>query len=93
MLRENGALEVHLRIGSPPIRYSCYYGVDTPNREKLIASKMEIEDIRAFIGADTLKYLTIEDLRGTVSNPDDYCYACFRGDYPAGEKKHPSLVS
>lgn len=93
MLRENGALEVHLRIGSPPIRYSCYYGVDTPNREKLIASKMEVEDIRSFIGADTLKYLTIEELRKTVASPDDYCYACFRGDYPAGEKKHPSLVS
>lgn len=93
MLRENGALEVHLRIGSPPIRYSCYYGVDTPNRDKLIASKMEVEDIKSFIGADTLKYLTIEDLRGTVDSPDDYCYACFRGDYPAGEKKHPSLVS
>jgi amidophosphoribosyltransferase len=93
MFRENGAAEVHLRIGSPPIRYSCYYGVDTPNRDKLIASKMDVEEIRAFIGADTLKYLEIEDLMKTVRDPENYCYACFRGDYPAGEKKHPSLVS
>lgn len=93
MLKENGAKEVHLRIGSPPIRYSCFYGVDTPNKEKLIASKMEIEEIRKFISADTLNYLPIEDLRKCVSLPNDYCYACFNGDYPAGEKKHPSLVS
>jgi amidophosphoribosyltransferase len=93
MLKENGALEVHLRIGSPPIRYSCFYGVDTPNREKLIASKMEIEEIQNFIGADTLKYLSIEDLKKCVNLPDNYCYACFNGDYPAGEKTHPSLVS
>ncbi|MCX7830457.1 MAG: amidophosphoribosyltransferase [Acidobacteria bacterium] len=93
MLKENGALEVHLRIGSPPIRYSCFYGVDTPNRDKLIASKMDVEEIRKFIGADSLKYLPIEDLRKCVTLPDDYCYACFNGEYPAGEKKHPSLVS
>ncbi len=93
MLKENGATEIHLRIGSPPIRHSCFYGVDTPNKEKLIASKMEVEEIRQFIGADTLNYLSIEDLRKCVSTPEDYCYACFNGDYPAGEKKHPSLVS
>ncbi len=93
MLKENGANEVHLRIGSPPIRYSCYYGIDTPNRENLIASKMEVEEVRKFIGADTLKYLSIEDLRKCVKDPSSYCYACFNGDYPAGEKKHPSLVS
>lgn len=93
MLKENGALEIHLRIGSPPIRHSCFYGVDTPNKEKLIASRMEIEEIRKFIGADTLNYLSMEDLRKCVFHPEDYCYACFNGDYPAGQKKHPSLVS
>lgn len=93
MLKENGALKVHLRIGSPPIRFSCFYGVDTPNKEKLIASKMEIEEVRNFIGADTLNYLSIEDLKTCVNSPQDYCYACFNGDYPAGEKHHPSLVS
>lgn len=93
MLKENGASEIHLRIGSPPIGYSCFYGVDTPNREKLIASKMEVEEIRKFIGADTLNYLSIENLRKCVSFPHNFCYACFNGNYPAGEKKHPSSVS
>lgn len=93
MLRENGAKEVHLRIGSPPIKFSCYYGVDTPNREKLIASKMEVEEIRKFIGADTLKYLSIDELKKCVKDPISYCYACFTGEYPAGVKKHPSAVS
>lgn len=93
MLKENGAKEVHLRIGSPPIKFSCYYGIDTPNREKLIASKLDVESIKNFIGADSLKYLEIDDLRKCVANPDHYCYACFMGDYPAGIKKHDSKVS
>ena len=86
MLRENGAREVHLRIGSPPIRHSCFYGIDTPEESKLIASGQSVEAVCQSLGADSLRYLSLEGLRGTVSNPRDYCYACFTGEYPAGRK-------
>lgn len=82
MIRRVGAKKVHLRIGSPPVKYSCYYGIDTPTREELIASNMSVEQIREFVEADSLKYLKIEDLRDCVQSPDDFCYACFTGDYP-----------
>ena len=59
-LREAGAKEIHLRITSPPVKYSCYYGIDTPNRSKLIASNMDIEEMREYIGCDSLKFLDIE---------------------------------
>jgi len=87
MLRENGAREVHLRIGSPPIRHSCYYGVDTPERDKLVAAYRTEAEVAEFLGADSLRYLTLEGLRTTVSKPQDFCYACFTGDYPAGTKQ------
>jgi len=87
MLRENGAKEVHLRIGSPPIRYSCYYGIDTPDRKYLIAAERSPEQVADVLSADTLRYLTLEGLHSTVSKPGDYCYACFTGDYPAGKKR------
>lgn len=87
MLRENGAKEVHLRIGSPAIRHSCYYGIDTPEQDKLIAWNRTEEDVCQLLGADTLRYLSIEKLRTTVAKRNDYCYACFNGDYPAGKKE------
>ena len=86
MLRENGAREVHLRIGSPPIRHSCFYGIDTPEESMLIASGRSEEEVGHLLGADSLCYLPLCGLRGTVSRPEDYCYACFTGDYPAGKK-------
>ena len=82
LLRRAGAREVHLRISSPPILNPCYYGIDTPHREELIASRFEVEQIRDFIGADTLGYLTTEDLQASVSAPHSYCTACFTGRYP-----------
>lgn len=82
MIRNAGASEVHLRIGSPPVRYSCYYGIDTPTRKELIASNKSVAEIQEYIGADSLQYLEIQDLRKAVSEPGDYCYACFDGDYP-----------
>jgi amidophosphoribosyltransferase len=90
MLRENGAREVHLRIGSPPIRHSCFYGIDTPEESNLIAANHDLDEVCAFLEADTLRYLSLEGLEGTVSKPRDYCYACFTGEYPAG-KKRPGL--
>lgn len=91
LVRQAGAKEVHFRIASPPTVGSCYYGVDTPKKSQLIASHQSIEEIRNFIGADTLGYLSVEGmLRATGSRPaagekpvnKGYCAACFTGEYP-----------
>jgi amidophosphoribosyltransferase len=83
MVREAGAREVHLRIACPPTTHSCFYGIDTPKRQHLIASYMPLEEIRAFVEADTLGYLAMEDLHGSVGDDGrGFCYACFNGDYP-----------
>ena len=81
-LKEAGAKEIHLRITSPPVKYSCYYGIDTPNRSKLIASNMDIEGMREYIGCDSLKFLDIEGMLDAVDEPFNFCKACFDGDYP-----------
>ncbi len=81
MLRGAGAMEVHFRVSSPPIGWSCYYGIDTPNRRELIASAHTVEQIRQYLHVDSLGYLSMEGLRACVDNPDDHCYACFNGDY------------
>jgi len=82
LIKNSGANEVHLRIGSPQVKYSCYYGIDTPTKNELIANKLTLEKIREYIGADSIKHLSINKLRKTVHKPDDYCYACFDGNYP-----------
>ena len=82
MVRDLGAREVHMRISSPPTIGPCYYGVDTPNREELIASAHTVEEIRTFIRADTLGYLSLEGLRKAVSDGDSFCTACFDDNYP-----------
>jgi amidophosphoribosyltransferase len=82
MLRKAGAEEVHLRIASPPIRFPCFYGIDMPSRGELIASSNEVEQIREYLGVESLEYLTLEDLRSVVKDPENFCYACFSGDYP-----------
>jgi amidophosphoribosyltransferase len=82
LIKRAGASEVHLRIGSPPVKNSCFYGIDTPTSTELIANSNSVDQIRKFIGADSLEYLSIEQLRDSVSAPDQYCYACFNGDYP-----------
>ena len=82
LLRRGGAREVHFRVSSPPILNPCFYGIDTPRKEELIRSRLSVEEIREFMGADTLGYLTTEDLRASVSSPHSYCMACFTGSYP-----------
>ncbi|MFN8010579.1 MAG: amidophosphoribosyltransferase [Holophagaceae bacterium] len=85
MVRAAGAKEVHMRISSPPTTHSCFYGIDTPSREQLIASSRDNEAIRAFIEADSLGYLDLADLEAAVRDTDPgrgFCYACFTGDYP-----------
>ncbi len=82
MLRRAGAKEIHMRIASPPVIGPCYYGIDTPTREELIANRMSVEDIAAFIGVDSLRYLSLEGLRKCVRNPGEFCDACFSRNYP-----------
>lgn len=82
LLREAGAKEVHMCISAPPITYPCYYGIDTSVRKELIASAHKVEDIRTFIEADSLTYLTLEGLYRAVQPNKDLCVACFNGDFP-----------
>jgi amidophosphoribosyltransferase len=83
LLRRAGVKEVHMRICAPPIRYPCFFGVDMATRRELIAAQKSIPEIRDFIGADSLGYLSIEGLIKSVALPRDiFCLACFTGDYP-----------
>lgn len=83
MVRQAGAREVHMRISCPPTRSPCFYGVDTPTKSELIAANNSIEEIRRFVEADTLAYLSMESLQTAVGDIDDrFCYACYTGAYP-----------
>ena len=81
LLRDEGAKEIHVCAASPEVRYSCYFGIDTPHREKLIAVQKTPEEICEYIGADSVTYLSEESLR-EVCEEDSYCKACFDGNYP-----------
>jgi amidophosphoribosyltransferase len=81
-LREAGAREVHMRISCPPIRHPCFFGIDFPSRDELVAAKHELEEIRRFVGADSIAYLSLEGLRSMVERPEDHCTGCFSGQYP-----------
>jgi amidophosphoribosyltransferase len=83
MLRNAGASEVHMMVASPPTKYPCYYGIDTSRREELIANNMENEQIREFIGADSLNYISREGLQDALGQSFPFfCDACFSGNYP-----------
>jgi amidophosphoribosyltransferase len=84
LIKTAGVNQVHLRIGSPQVKYSCYYGIDTPSKEELVANQHSLEEIRRRTQVDSIKFMDINDLRRCVQKPDDYCYACFNGDYPLG---------
>jgi amidophosphoribosyltransferase len=94
MLREAGAAEVHLRIASPPTMNSCFYGVDTPERSKLLAAQMSVEAMRDYIGCDSLAFISIDGLyralgeKARIANAPQYCDACFTGDYPTRLTDH-----
>ncbi len=81
MIRNAGAKEIHVRISSPPVNYSCHLGMDTPSRESLIAANMTVEQIRREIGADSLAYLSLEGLLKS-SGGDEFCTGCLNGEYP-----------
>lgn len=83
MVRESGATEVHMRISCPPTTHSCYYGVDTPDRDDLIAAKMSVDEVCKYIGADSLGYLSIEGMLEAINiDPASSCTACWTGKYP-----------
>ncbi|MFZ5481420.1 MAG: amidophosphoribosyltransferase [Myxococcota bacterium] len=83
LLRQAGAVEVHVRISSPPMTGPCWYGIDTPDREQLIAARHDVSRIRAFLDCDSLAYLSIEDLREAIGEDGSrFCDACFTGNYP-----------
>ncbi len=83
MVREAGAAEVHMRISCPPTAHSCYYGVDTPHRQDLIAAKMIVDEVREYIGADSLGYLSLEGMLEAIGlEPGSTCAACWTGKYP-----------
>jgi amidophosphoribosyltransferase len=83
MVRQAGATEVHLRISCPPTVSPCYYGVDTPSKRELIAANHSVEEIRRFVEADSLGYLSLDSLSRAVRDEKSrYCYACYTGDYP-----------
>jgi amidophosphoribosyltransferase len=83
MIREGGrAKEVHMRISSPPTIGPCFYGIDTPTRKELIASTHRVDEIRKYITADSMQYLSLEGLLKVVTQPEDYCTACFDDNYP-----------
>jgi amidophosphoribosyltransferase len=82
MIREAGAVEVHMRISAPPYAYPCFYGIDTPDRRDLLGARMSIEEMRQFLGADTLGFLSLGGLLKAVNLPKDkFCLACFTGYY------------
>jgi amidophosphoribosyltransferase len=82
MIKEAGATEVHIRVASPPVKYSCFFGIDTPFREYLIGASKTQEEIKDFLGADTLHYLTIQGLLKATNQENGFCLACLDGDYP-----------
>jgi amidophosphoribosyltransferase len=83
MVREAGALEVHLRISSPPYRWPCYYGMDTSDRSRLLAAQLSVDEIREFLDADSLAYLSLDGLHDSAGGSElGFCNACLSGDYP-----------
>jgi amidophosphoribosyltransferase len=89
LLRDAGAREVHLRLSSPALRHPCFYGIDIATHEELISNRLDPEGIAREIDADTVRFLPVDALRTCVRRPDDYCYACFNGEYPIAVKDAP----
>ena len=89
-LRNVGAKEIHLRISCAPIRFPCFYGIDFPSKDELIASSKEIQEIADFIKVDSLEYLSLEGMLKVMKNSKDFCHACFSGKYPVAVPENKS---
>ena len=93
LVRSAGAREVHMRVSSPPVTGPCYYGIDTPTREELIAAKMDLEGIRKHLGVDSLGYISLDGMLTSVPDgPHGFCHACFSGDYPTPPPTDPDKL-
>ena len=82
LIRRAGAKEVHFRVGSPPITHPCFYGIDTPSRRELIGARKTVDEIRDYLGVESLGYLSLEGLLACEREPGRFCRACFTGSYP-----------
>lgn len=93
LVRAAGAREVHMRIASPPVTGPCYYGIDTPSREELIAANLTVDEIARHLGVDSLGYLSLEGMLAAVPDgPSGFCHACFSGDYPTPPPTDPDKL-
>ena len=81
LLKEAGAKEIHMRIASPQVKFPCIYGIDTPEEKELISNQMSVEEVREYIGADTLAFLSIKSLIDAAKDNNNHCLACFDGEY------------
>ena len=93
MLKNNGAREVHFRIGSPPVTHPCFYGIDTPSRGELIGALKSPEEIREYLGSDSIGYLSLEGLLACEQEGGQFCTACFTGNYPVAVDPGASKLS
>jgi amidophosphoribosyltransferase len=97
MMRDAGASEVHMRIASPPTRHSCFYGVDTPERGKLLAARMTVDEMARHINADSLAFISVDGMyralgeKGRVAGRPSHCDACFTGEYPTPLTDHDEV--
>ena len=93
LVRAAGAREVHMRVSSAPVTGPCYYGIDTPSRDELIAANNNLEEIRASLGVDSLGYLSLDGMLESVpTGPEGFCHACFSGDYPTPPPTDPDKL-
>src|SRR5207237_6203603 len=91
MILATGPHDEHCRISSPPIQWPCYYGIDTPTRKELIGASHQVEEIRRYLSADTLGYLSLDGmLKATGTDPASFCHACFTGNYRVGIEPEPT---
>jgi amidophosphoribosyltransferase len=91
MLRDAGASEIHLRVSSPPYAWPCFYGIDTPSREDLLAAQLSVDEIGRYLGVDSIAYLTLDNLVRAIDAPGaGFCDACLTGDYPVAISPAPS---
>lgn len=93
LIRNAGAREVHMRVSSPPVTGPCYYGIDTPSREELVASNLSLDEITAHLGVDSLGYISLDGMLQSVpGGPHGFCHACFSGDYPTPPPTDPDKL-
>jgi amidophosphoribosyltransferase len=93
LVRAAGAREVHLRVSSPPVTGPCYYGIDTPSREELIAANYTLPEIASQLGVDSLGYISLDGMLASVPDgPNGFCHACFSGDYPTAPPTDPDKL-